>query len=188
MITEFKIFENNRADLYHAIKTKYANIALEKNELDIYSYQRYWANGKRYKDNEPEYKNSFFYRGLSLTRDINYAKNWASVILVFDTNKLKEKYKIVPYNWGFSIGNITNQNIKKEKEEFLIVSYNKNHLTDKEFINMYGKSGGSIKNLSYYLKGFYINKSTYNIYTENDTKIYEPYEKLKKNKLYLGLL
>lgn len=190
-IKEFKhIYEKySHANLYHAIKIKYALNALEKNALDAYSIQRYWSGGKRKKDNEPDYDDSYFYRGISLTRDKQYAIKWENIIFEFDQQKLKQKYKIIPYNWGYSISNTNRQNYKKEKEEFLIVSKTeKSYPDDIDFLKMLEKPGGTIKPLDKYLIGIYINERTYNVYTKNDTKIYEPFEKIKKHPLYKGLL
>ena len=194
MITSIKEFKQyfekySHANLYHGIKTEYAINALEKNALDAYSIQRYWADGKRKKDNEPGYKDSYFYRGISLTRDKQYANSWESVIFEFDQQKLKQKYKIIPYNWGYSIGVNFNQNIKREKEEFLIVSKTeKSYPNSKDFLKMLETPGGTIKPLDKYLTGIYINKTSYNIYTDNNNKIYEPFEKIKNHTLYKGLL
>lgn len=187
-INEFKIFESNRAKLYHGIKIEYAINALENNKLDTYTFQRFWPNGKRLKDNDPEYNNSHYYRGLSLTRDIKYAMDWSDIIFVFNTNKLRERYKIIPYNWGYSIGSSKNQNIKREREEFLVTSTINKPLSNIELANVLKTPGGTVKPLSTYLEGFYISEDVYDIYTEDGKVIYEPFEKLKKNPLYLGLI
>jgi len=190
-INEYKkILESySRSNLYHAIKTEYALTALDKNKLAAHSIQRYWPDGKRRKDDEEGYDESYFLRGLSLTRDKKYAANWNNIIFEFDQEKLKNKYKIIPYNWGFSIGGgYKKQNHKREKEEFLIVSKEESSFNNKEFLNMIKKPGGYIYPLDKYLVGIYISKNSYDIYTDKNTKQYEPFERIKEHKLYKGLL
>ena len=157
--SEYITEEVSRADLYHALEAKYAINALELNRLDCYGFQRTWPGGKRLKDDMPGYDDSWWMRGISLTRDVEYAKKWQSVVFIFDQDKLKQKYKIVPYNWGYSIGRGYEQgmNMKREREEFLITKVIKHSLKGRKFLNEREKSGGSIEPLDIYLKGFLIN-------------------------------
>ena len=118
--------------LYHAIKSKNAITALKEDKLGGYSIQRIWPDGKRLKDDEPGYEKSNYMRGISTTRDIEYANKWNDVIFVFDPTKLKTKYKVVPYNWGYSIGRgyIQGSRMKREREEFVITGFSEGQKND----------------------------------------------------------
>jgi hypothetical protein len=174
-IFKYLIFEEaSRADLYHAIKPEYAITSLENNKLDCHSTQRTWPGGIRMKDDQPGYNDSDWMRGLSLTRDIKYAQGWGGVVFIFDQVKLKTKYKIVPFNWGYLIGRGYKQgsNAKREREEFLITGVEKGPLNHNEFMKMLSKPMGSIEPLDKYLKGFsinpkYMDKSNYERLTEH---------------------
>lgn len=188
-LEQFEIYESHRADLYHALKIDYALAALENNKLDAYTFQRYWPDGRRRKDDESDYSKSYYYRGISLTRDIDYAKNWECVIFVFDQGQLNTKYKIVPYNWGYSIGGGYEQKerVKREREEFLITSLVKKEMTGVQLSKSLTKSGGSIAPLDRFLKGFYISKKSYDIYTKNGTQSNSKIDRLMSNPLFMGL-
>ncbi len=146
--------------LYHAIKSDRAIIALNDNKLGGYSFQRTWEGGKRLKDDNPKYEKSDYLRGISTSRDIEYCAKWNDVIFVFDREKIKNTYKILPYNWGFHIGNDYKQrSIKREKEEFIITGFNKNIKNDPrnlKFMKMLEKPNGYIEPLDKYLIGFFI--------------------------------
>lgn len=153
MILSYQKFLNeevSRASLYHAIEFKRALSALSDNKLDCYSFQRICPGGKRLKDDHPDYYNSEYLRGISLTRDFNYAKNWNNIVFEFDQEKLRQKFKIVPYNWGYSVGRGYKQGhrMKREREEFLIVGTTKDLNIEKPF--------GSIQPLDKYLIGFWV--------------------------------
>jgi hypothetical protein len=166
--------EFSRAPLYHAIKFDRAEKALERNKLDCYSFQRIWPEGKRLKDDQPGYYDSQYLRGISLTRDFEYAKSWNDVVFEFNQEKLKQKWRIVPYNWGYSIGGEYKQGsrMKREREEFLITG-----VTDKLDIN---QPVGSIKHLDRYLTGFWIDSF---LTTLNG---YDGIEKLMEHPLFCG--
>lgn len=59
-IKEFlqKKIEEVEAPLYHAISIEHFLRALEKNELEGRTTQRYWLDGIRRKDNDPLYETS----------------------------------------------------------------------------------------------------------------------------------
>lgn len=156
MVFKFQEFineESSRAPLYHAISFNRCKEALDKNSLDCYSFQRTWPDGKRLKDDQDGYYDSQYLRGISLTRDFEYAKGWNEIVFEFDQDKLKQKWKVVPYNWGYSIGKgyIQSHRMKREREEFLIIG-----ITDELNIN---KPVGSIKPLDRYLTGFWIDNN-----------------------------
>jgi hypothetical protein len=190
ILKEINLEEQSRANLYHGLKFKYAIPALKANKLDAYTFQRFWPDGKRRKDDDPEYQNSYYYRGLSLTRDPKYASGWSHVIFEFNQDALKTKYKIIPYNWGYSIGKGYEQGsrVKHEREEFLITSTIDRPLTNSQLSQILKKPGGSVEPLNKFLEGIYLSKRVYDIYTDNDTKKYEPIENIKSNPLYKGLL
>jgi len=175
-ISNFDLFikeELSRAALYHAIKFDRAENALKNNKLDCYSFQRTWPEGKRLKDDQPGYYNSQYLRGISLTRDFNYAKSWNDIVFEFDQEKLKQKWKVVPYNWGYSIGRGYKQGdrAKREREEFLVTGTT-NELNLKDPV-------GSIQPLDKYINGFWIDSFLC------DLKGYDV-ESLMKHPLFIG--
>lgn len=171
--------------LYHAIKSDRAIIALNDNKLGGYSYQRIWGDGKRLKEDSPEYKNSDYLRGISTSRDIEYCAKWNDIIFVFDKEKIKNKYKILPYNWGFHIGNGYRQrSIKREREEFIITGINKNIKRDPKnlkFMKMLETPNGYIEPLDKYLIGFFISGFV-GEYMNEDIK-----KQLQSHPKYLGV-
>lgn len=168
--------EASRAPLYHAIKFDRAKKALQENKLDCYSFQRIWPEGKRLKDDQPGYYNSQYLRGISLTRDFEYAKSWNDIVFEFDQEKLKQKWRIVPYNWGYSIGGEYKQGVrmKREREEFLITGITKEKLNLKNPV-------GSIYPLDKYLNGFWIDSFLTTLNSHDDG-----IEKLMNHPLFCG--
>lgn len=174
------------APLYHAIKSDRAIIALEENKLGGYSIQRIWDGGKRLKDDQPGYNDSDFMRGISTSRDIDYCARWNDIIFIFDQNKLKTKYKVTPYNWGYSIGRgyIQGSRMKREREEFVITGFSKGSKEDDdfEFMEMVKNPEGYIVPLDKYLIGFFIS-GMFEKYHDNDKSI----KFFKSHKKYLGV-
>lgn len=185
------------APLYHAITHERAIIALTENKLGGYSIQRYWRDGRRRKDDEEGYESGLWMRGISLTRDVDFAKSWNDVIFVFDQEKLKTKYKLLPYNWGYSIGGgyIQGSKAKREREEFLITGisselnpktgkhYKQKYRRYQEFDKMYKTPNGYIEPLDKYLIGFFISNHFIDIlkkYNKNQLTL------LNKNDKFLG--
>lgn len=160
------ICEGRDAPLYHAFsKPKYAALSLKNNELAATSSQRFWADGKRRKDNDPEYNGSFWMKGVSFTRDFAYAKQWGDVVFQIDQTILTQQTKITPFNWGFSIpdnlfGKGNHQ--KREREEFAIVKKTPDTYVRSEEdgggfdANRFNEPEGSIKNLDKMLLGIYV--------------------------------
>jgi hypothetical protein len=185
--------ETTIAPLYHALNIDNALMALTENKLGGYGIQRFWEDGKRKKDDEAGYESGKWMRGLSLTRDVDYAATWNDVMFVFDQEKLKHKYKIIPYNWGYSIGGgyIQGANVKREREEFLITGYSDefNPRTGKKFKQkdrqyqevkkMKATPEGFVEPLDNYLIGFFL--SEYHSTRENNEK------ELEQHKKYLGI-
>jgi len=176
------------APLYHAIKSDRAIKALEENKLGGYSIQRTWEGGKRLKDDQPGYEESNFMRGISTSRDIDYCARWNDIIFIFDQDKLKTKYKVVPYNWGYSIGRGYKQGsrMKREREEFVMTGFSEGKMKDDDegnskFMEMIKKPEGYIEPLDKYLIGFFISERVEKYIDEKDKEI------LKSHKKYLGV-
>jgi hypothetical protein len=122
---------SNENVLFHAVKAEYALEQLTNGFIEGHTHQRYWADGLRRKDNHPNYEDSYILKGLSTTRDIEYAKRWGQVIYVLDKEKIRNQFKITPYSWGYSIPDSTTPGMgktlfhkfchKREREEFIIL-------------------------------------------------------------------
>jgi hypothetical protein len=173
--------EQARAPLFHGMKLEYAAQALRDNKMLATTTQRWWPDGKRRKDDDPEYQGSYWMKGLSFTRDREYAISWGGVVFVIDQDKLRQKYKFIPFNWGYSLPRGNNH--KREREEFLVVqatpdTYMKTHDSDgdkldRPVIDMkrFEAPGGEVKNLNSFLKGVYIEKATIEIFGEDDENV-----------------
>lgn len=129
----YEIMETPSAYLYHSVKyTEWAwdNIAVRNSILGT-STQRWWEDGIQHHDDEEIYQKSYWMKGISLTRSFSYAKSWGSVVLCLDQNKLKQNYKIIPFDWGNTITprrrmRFAGQDFKREYEEYLILDKSKN--------------------------------------------------------------
>lgn len=186
-----QLVSSNENVLFHGVKANHALEQLNKGLIEGYTHQRYWIDGLRRKDNHPEYESSYILKGISTTRDLEYAKKWGQVIYILDKEKIRNRFKVLPYSWGYSIPDSTTPGMgktifhkfrhKKEREEFIVLgkiekSFNQlknewENLYDgsddepEEFINrndyMYGKLGKM--NLNDVLKGILIveNKTNY---------------------------
>lgn len=177
------ITEGRDAPLYHAIRDlEHAATALKTNRLAATTTQRFWADGKRriqQRYDDEEYENSYWMKGVSLTRDIQFACDWGGVILVLDQAKLARRYKIMPLNWMYSIKNSTSR--KKEREEFLIVKatpddyihpedYEGEPRRDRFDWNRWRSIEGYVNNLDQYILGIYVDEYIANTY-EDDPRI-----------------
>lgn len=114
---------------FHAVKTEYVRDILDRGGILGYTTHRYWDDGRRYKDNEPEYNNSYWMKGISMTLSLSYALGWGHVVLVFDKNEIIKRHPIENYNWGHHIAQ-GSRNHKKEYEEFVVLSK-----TGKRYLN-----------------------------------------------------
>ena len=190
LITEFNNFlKYHYQPLYHALTGERAYKFLTENKIPGYSFQRYWKDGKLRKDNEEDYETSYFYKGISTTRDLDFAKSWKDIIFVLNQDELRKKYKIVPYQWNATIGADYIKDHKKEKEEFVITGYFKNSFYKiKSFykrtklLNKLQKSIGEIKPLDDYLIGIHIS----NEFKEFIGKTYLEY--IEKHPKFLGYI
>lgn len=106
--------------VFHGIKFDYAGLILEEKKINGYTTQRYWADGKRRQDHEEDYESSLWMKGISTTRSLEFASNWAPVVLVLDLSKIKQGKEVVPYAWNYQMKN--SDNLKKETEEFVVLS------------------------------------------------------------------
>lgn len=159
------ITEGRDAPLYLGFKdSHWAVQALSQNRLAAKSTQRFWDDGKRRKDNDPEYENSYWMKGISLTRDLRFAMSWGDVTFRLNQNWLSKRYKIIPFNWGYSIpGEIKNH--KREREEFLVVKSTKDRYLNSEEegggrdVHRFVGVEGYVGPLSQFLDGIYVHIS-----------------------------
>jgi hypothetical protein len=168
--------EGRDAPLYHGInKIEHAITALKNNRLAATTTQRFWPDGKRrvqQSPNDQEYENSYWMKGLSLTRDKDMAFGWGNVVFILDQTKLAQRYKFVPLNWMYSIKNSISR--KKEREEFLVVKSTPDTYHDqvdeddpdfKPFnVNRFTSVEGYVENLNKYLLGIYVSDNFDNNY------------------------
>ena len=155
------IVEGRDAPLYRAYREpQWAVKALRDDELVGSTTQRYWPDGKRRIDDDPEYKDSFWMKGLSMTRDMEFAKMWGDVVLVFDQRLLSQRFKFEPFNWGYSIP--SGNHHKREREEFLVLKKTGDTFGGNDWTmadsKRFREPEGSIKPLSKYLIGFWLDQ------------------------------
>ena len=157
------LFESARSPLYHGYnQPDHALEAIKNNEMAATTAQRFWHDGKRRKDNDPEYEKSFWMKGVSLSRDIKFALHWGSIVFVLDQDKLQQNYKIIPFHWGYS--NPSGSHHKREREEFVVRKstwdnyYDSDEDDEEKFFNWnrFKSAEGSIKPLDRYLIGIYV--------------------------------
>lgn len=110
----------SRQTVWHGMKVEHAKTALTEKFLTPFTKHRYWEDGRRRRDNEKDYEDSFWMYGWSTTRDKNYAMNWGSVVLELDLDQIKTKFKVQQISWGFLLNSNKNRNFRKEVEEFII--------------------------------------------------------------------
>lgn len=106
--------------VFHGIKFEYAGGILEEQKIKGYTTQRYWEDGKRRQEDDADYESSFWMKGISTTRSLEFASNWAPVVLVLDLSLIKHGKEVVPYAWNFHMKG--SSNFKKETEEFVVLS------------------------------------------------------------------
>ncbi len=99
--------------------------------------------------------------------------NGGQTFIVLNQDKLKQDYKIVPYQWNYSIGSDYIKDHKKEREEFVITDYVDDFYHDVSF--------GSIKPLSKYIIGFYVSDYVISVEKDELVKLISEFEDL-----YLG--
>jgi hypothetical protein len=114
--------------LYHAVKIEYIKGIIERGSILGYTSHRFWDDGKRHKETDSEYNDSFWMKGISMTRDLHYALSWASVVMVFNKDVMTKSEKIENYSWNYHFKDEAHS--KKEREEFVVLSKKK-----KKFLN-----------------------------------------------------
>lgn len=115
-----KAWTSANSVVFHGIKFDYATEILETNKIKGYTTQRYWEDGRRRTDADPDYEASLWLKGISTTRSLEFAANWAPVVVVLDLQKIKQQKEVVPFAWNYHISQGTG-NFKKETEEFVIL-------------------------------------------------------------------
>lgn len=110
--------------LYHGVKLEVAAQIIDNDKMEARTTQRYWEDGKKRKDNDPDYETSKWMKGWSMTRSFDYAFLWSGLVLEFDKSDLQKEFKIEPISWNYTIGRMNPNDIdhKKEREEFVIAS------------------------------------------------------------------
>jgi hypothetical protein len=190
----FQLLEGRDADLYHGYaKPEFASLAIKNNELAATTAQRFWADGKRRKEDDPEYKNSYWMKGVSTTRDFKFAKSWGVVVFSLDQSKINHNYKIIPFNWEYSM--VSRKSHKREREEFVVKKSTMDNYFDsiddhnpekKQFnFNRFGSAEGSIKPLNKFLNGIWMDEFLEkNVSYWNESK--ESLDLLKNHPLFKG--
>tara|TARA_B100000073_G_scaffold348064_1_gene364838 strand:- start:5036 stop:5788 length:753 start_codon:yes stop_codon:yes gene_type:complete len=122
--------------LYHGVKLDVAEKIIDNDKMEARTTQRYWEDGKKRKDNDPDYETSKWMKGWSMTRSFDYAFLWSGLVLEFDKADLQKEFKIEPISWNYTIGRINPADIdhKKEREEFIVASRTGKNTKDYERI------------------------------------------------------
>lgn len=195
---EYLLLEGREASLWHGIKLEHAQAILSSNQIGGRTTQRYWLDGRRRIEGEPDYEDSFWLKGISTTRDRQFAVNWGSLILELDQEKIAHTYKIIPYAWNFHMDGGRGTHSKNEREEFIVLSFTGKTSADyekeweeyrdrlqedpdrsawdereyKDWLEMWTRpEGKALAPLDKYLKGVYLNDSTVEIYGEDNPTI-----------------
>lgn len=169
--------EGRDAPLYHGYpvsKAHYGIQALKDNKMSVTSTQRFWPDGKPRKDNEEDYKDSFWAKGISFTRDLNFAASWGSLVFEVDQSKLSQKYKFAPINWFYSVPKSTSR--KREKEEFMVVKSSKDKYmrqdpdTGEQYFDVkrFTSVEGFVPNLDTFLLGIYLVSDSLEIFSKEE--------------------
>ena len=154
--------------LYHGIDFPHACQALRDNRMLATSTQRFWHDGKRRREHEPDYRNSYWMKGISLTRDIRYALGWKGVTFVLNGTLLRQKYKIIPFAWNYHFApSARNINHKREKEEYLILKQTLDDYQIQDYpedkprfdVDRFSNPEGELPYLDKYLMGILMSKN-----------------------------
>lgn len=195
---EYLLLEGREASLWHGIKLEHAETILSSNQIGGRTTQRYWLDGRRRKEGEADYQSSFWLKGISTTRDPQFAVNWGSVILELDQERIAHNFKIIPYAWNFHIDNVIKTDSKREREEFIVLSFTGRTSDDymkeweeyrdrlqndpdttgwdereyKDWLAMWTRpEGRPLAPLDRFLKGVYLNDGSVQIYGEENSTI-----------------
>lgn len=111
--------------VFYGLKFEFIKNALELDYLEAKTYQRYWKDGLRRKENHDGYEDSYWKSGWSMTRDLSIALDAGAIVFVFDKNKIKNHFKVEPFAWNYHFSDKYKRTIhhKKELEEFVVSEY-----------------------------------------------------------------
>lgn len=166
--------------LYHGVKLQYIKSILQRSSLEVRTTHRYWKDGRRYFDyREENYNNCEWIKGISMTRDFDYAAKWGDVVLVLNWNELKQNLSFLPVAWFRS-------HPKKEREEFLYFENQKDAYKtseseglSREQMEKLQASVGEIPLTEKNFYGFFVRASNY--YSDPE------WEELTKHPQFLGM-
>lgn len=105
--------EARMAPLYHATSLSKAAMILDKRGFEGRTLQKINKTDSNYQN------------GLSTTRDYKFAIRWGLnqyenfVIFHLDRNKIRNNYKLLPYNYWW---HVTRDKLNNESEEFVILN------------------------------------------------------------------
>lgn len=181
------IQESSRAPLYRGISDlRFVDEAIAEDRIVATGWQRMWVDGKRRKDNDPEYDGSQWLLGVSASRDLDFAMSWGrAAVFRLNADYLKMQYRIIPYNWAYSIPNDDLPH-KREREEFVVTRSSVDTVRSKKTSDEYAKQGGEIKPLARILTGIYLNINeiiNFPPLTSADQIIFD---KISQHPLFLG--
>lgn len=166
--------------IFHGIRElEHAVMALAQDSIKGYTTQRYWSDGKRRIDTDPEYNSSFWMKGISLTRDFKFAANWGDVVFILNRDKIITNNRLVPFAWNYIIGGLPNRNAKKEREEFLITrktgktfkGSEEDPESDRINVSEFTKPEGEMKNLNSILVGIFMDEDSLERWGAEDANV-----------------
>ncbi len=140
--------EERGGALFHAMSIENASTAIRTNSIRGYTGHRVWADNLRRERGDPNWEKHVWVKGISLTRDRLYAEKWGPIVFVFDYSKLSQRYKIIPLAWS-------QRNIKREREEFLILAKTDMQGDGPEVVRMLNNPQGTLAPLTEYTVGVY---------------------------------
>jgi hypothetical protein len=123
------ITEGRDALLYHGYgNTVHLSTALSSGKMAATSTQRFWADGRRRTEQEPDYRDSYWMKGVSFTRNMRYAMAWGWAVIAVNQAKLVQRTKVIPFSWNYHMaGDGHGHNFRQEHEEFAIVKATKDN-------------------------------------------------------------
>lgn len=75
---------NKKNILWHGVGLFYLEEILNRKSLLPLTSQSFWSDGRRLKENHPDYQKSGRKYGWSMTRDLKVAKTFGGAVFVFD--------------------------------------------------------------------------------------------------------
>ena len=125
------ILEERGGYLYHSTQPDVAAAIIFTQTIEPKtthnSYHLGYRHGYYLPGMRKEFSGNSFTPGVSLTRSLNFARQWRSgfnAVFVLDQAKLARAYKIVPFNWfkGNPDTNTLSSHHRSESEEFVITT------------------------------------------------------------------